>query len=384
MKKKVVIIGGGPAGLSCASFLDAEKFDISIFDQKKSVGRKFLVAGEGGFNLTHSEELDVFVSRYSHSTIKKAVEQFSNSDFRLFLSQIGIETYIGSSGKIFPKEGIKPVEVLKAWKQFLKPEVQFFTNHTMLEIHEKFIDFQTDKGLISVKYDYLVFALGGSSWKKTGSDGNWLSLIKSKNIEVSPFKASNSSILLEKNFYENLEGDLLKNIRLFSASYYCNGDIRITQFGWEGKPVYALNASFRKGEEVCIDFKPQLSEEDLTKKMQLFPKRNDFFSAIKLPKAIVQILKSTLSKEDFLDDFSLIHALKKCRIPFLDFRPIDEVISTVGGVSMEEITLDFQSKTHRSWFFIGEMLDWDAPTGGYLLQACVSSGNVCAKKINQE
>ncbi|WP_430405845.1 NAD(P)/FAD-dependent oxidoreductase [Fluviicola sp.] len=251
--KRIIIIGGGPAGLMAATQLLKSDCEILLLDQKTSVGRKFLVAGDGGFNLTHSETPSEFRDKYDSEWIKKAIRQFSNKDWIKFLKQIGIETKVGSSGKIFPADEIKPIQVLNAWKEFLAPKVQFILNTRFVNFDENQVEVDISTSLNTpgktekLDFDYLVLALGARSWPVTGSDGFWVPVFEQKGIAMNEFQASNSGLVLYENWLGDLEGKILKNIQTTCGNQTCSGDLTITSYGIEGKPAYAINGAKKNG-----------------------------------------------------------------------------------------------------------------------------------------
>lgn len=382
--KKVVIVGAGPAGLMAAHSLSQHKnIQVELYDAHKAVARKFLVAGHGGFNLTNTRGLSEFVDTYNHPIIKKAVTCFTNEDTVKWLSEIGIETYIGSSGKIFPKKGIKPIEVLNSWLAFLKQnDVVLFTGHNLIGFDKDTVLLKNEAQEVKVNFDVLIFAMGGSSWKKTGSTGEWTTLFKQKNIEIIPFEASNAGIVIE-NWSKCLSGGVLKNVEVSIGNKRQFGEIELTEYGLEGAPIYALSDQIRKGEkELCLNLKPTISYSQLVSRFKSFKgSKTDFLREIKVSKFGISLIKDFVPKDDFLNDDLFLGAICRLILPIDSLRPIDEAISTVGGVSMNEIDIDFRLKNDPNHYCIGEMLDWDAPTGGYLLQACFASGFVAAQYI---
>ena len=236
MNKKIAIIGGGTASLFFASFIDTTIYDVTIYERKSSLGRKFLVAGDGGFNLTHAEDISKFKLRYTPPLfLDKALSHFNNEDLRAWLSSIGIPTFVGSSGRIFPVKGIKPIEVLKTI------EMHLVNRNVNFKFNNSFTGWSTDNKLVLdtdelIAYDYAVFALGGASWKVTGSDGAWINIFQDKKIGTRSFRASNCAykIVWDKAYIQAHEGQPLKNIALTIKDKTQKGEVVITKFGIEG------------------------------------------------------------------------------------------------------------------------------------------------------
>lgn len=393
MKKSVSIIGGGPAAMLCAAFLDPMKFDVSIYEKNKATGRKFLVAGDGGFNLTHSEPISQFIERYTPSSfLKEALNTFTNSDTRDWLKDLGIPTFIGSSKRVYPEKGIKPIEVLKTILKDLEIKgVSINYNHSWMGWNDNSsLIFNSDK---EVKSNIVIFALGGGSWKVTGSDGSWLDTFKHKGIQTIPFQPSNCAyqIIWENEFINLHEGKPLKNISVSCNNITQKGELVITQFGLEGNAIYALSPQIRealskeKKAILTIDLKPTLSVIEIENKLthsQSNKITNCLKNDLKLSPSQIGLLKSVTTKESFLDLSSLSKIIKEVPLTIVGTAPLDEAISTKGGIALDAVSDRFELKQLPSTFCIGEMLDWDAPTGGYLLQACFSMGAQLAKTLN--
>lgn len=392
-KKSVVIFGGGPASLILASFLDPNKFNVTIYEQNKTCGRKFLVAGKGGFNLTHSEPMDQFINRYIPSTfLENALNHFTNKDLRNWLFDLGIETFVGSSNRVFPVKGIKPIQVLAA---------------ILKDVESKGVDIEYDMkwngwsstGLplvndnIEVKADYYVFAFGGASWQVTGSTGAWATHFASKGIGINDFEPSNCAfkVAWTEQFLKFAEGKPLKNIAVTCGEKSQKGELVITRFGLEGNAIYALSDAIRSHlkvdgkAEVFMDFKPIFSNATIESKLHNSKSVNstEFLRKdLKLSKVQIQMIKFLTSKEDFVDREKLAFFVKNLPISIVGMAPIDEAISTIGGVKNDELTEVFELKNMKGAFCVGEMIDWDAPTGGYLLQGCFSMGVYLADYLN--
>lgn len=396
MKRTVAIIGGGPSALMLACALDEKKFDVTLYEKNFAPGRKFLVAGDGGFNLTHAEEIDAFVSRYTPSSfLEKSLRAFTNRGLRDWLKKLGIETFVGSSKRVFPVKGIKPIDVLNVFlKELKRKNIPIKTQHEWMGWNQKQeLLFAHNGAMVSVKPNIVAFALGGASWSKTGSNGSWTKSFSEKNINIVPFQASNCAhgVNWQKALLSQWEGKSLKNISLTCAGAEKKGELVITKFGIEGGAVYALSPQIRKQLAetnmaiVYLDLKPSFSLTDL--KNKLASKKDGSLSQflkdeINLNGLQLALLKSLLSKEEFMDAATLAEKIKHLPLVITSAAPIDEAISTVGGIALEEIDETFQLKKLRDNYVIGEMLDWDAPTGGYLLQACFSMGYFVAQKLN--
>jgi uncharacterized flavoprotein (TIGR03862 family) len=394
MKKQIAIIGGGAAAFLLAAFLDPQKFTITIFEKNKTTGRKFLVAGKGGFNLTHSEPIDALIKRYTpNNFLEQALLNFTNTDFRNWLSEIRIPTYIGSSNRIYPKPGIKPIEVLNAIIHALKEKgISIKYEHTFSDWDDNGNPIINNK---TIQTDYTVFCLGGGSWKVTGSDGNWLDTFSKRNIKTKAFQASNCGYEIEwkSEFIQKHEGTPLKNITISCDNVIQKGEAIITKFGLEGNSIYGLSPQIRKQLDanskasIFIDFKPSLTLENVYSKIKLSSYRNTtdiLKKELKLSTSQIDLLKLYLSKESFINTESLAKNIKKFHLQILHSASIDEAISTVGGIDLKAVSENFELARMPNQFCIGEMLDWDAPTGGYLLQACASTGVFLATYLNQK
>jgi uncharacterized flavoprotein (TIGR03862 family) len=376
-ENQIIIIGAGPAGLMAAQILAEKGFKVHVYEQNKAAARKFLVAGNGGFNLTHSEEINSFIQKYESLDIQNIVRNFDNEKVVQWLAELGITTYVGSSGKIFPTKNFKPIQVLKAWLdrlEFLGVTIHY--EHIFIDFEDNFVYFKKSNKNLKVKYSKLILAMGGGSWKKTGSDAKWIKILEEKNIEITPLQSANSGYNTPEKYHQ-LQGQYLKNIKVSFEEISKIGEVVFTKYGVEGSPIYYLNRFTRKHEfplTINVDLKPNLSESEIltelkgTAKISSILKRN-----LKLSTTAINLLK-TLDKESYLDIQNLAKTIKKFPIEVLSFRPIDEVISTSGGVSFSELNSNLELKKFPNVYCVGEMIDWEAPTGGYLLQACFSTG----------
>jgi uncharacterized flavoprotein (TIGR03862 family) len=396
--KTIAIIGGGSAAIMLAATLDSKHYIVTIYERNQALGRKFLVAGDGGFNLTHSEELSSFIKKYTPSDfIAPFLRYFTNQDLRDWLKNIGIDTFIGSSKRVFPTKGIKPIEVLNALLEVLKER-----NVSILYKH-KWIGWNAENKLVFeskgenevISPDIVVFALGGASWSITGSDGTWLEYFEKKGIQIRPFHPSNCAFQInwKPEFLEKSEGKYLKNITITCNDKIKVGEAVVTKFGLEGGAIYALSPQIRNQLElegkakIQIDLKPSFSKEEILN--VLASKASKSISVVlkdqlNLSETQLDMLQTYLSKEEYTSSTMLANAIKQFDIEITGSAPIDEAISTVGGISLDEVDSNLQLKKLPNHFVIGEMLDWDAPTGGYLLQSCFSMGKFLGDKLNEK
>lgn len=397
MKKSVTIIGGGPAAMMLAAKLNSDKYSVRIYEKNKALGRKFLVAGKGGFNLTHSDELEVFIGRYHPNYfLKSAITDFSNKDLQNWFGDLGVDTYVGTSKRIFPVKGIKPVQVLDAIEGYLdQNKVEVNTGYKWIGFSsDGSLIFEEKSGIHNITSDFVVFALGGASWKVTGSDGSWLSYFIEKGVTVNPFEASNCAYKVDWSvtILEELEGKALKNCKFKCGNSFHLGEAVLTSQGIEGSGVYPLGPEVRwqlankKQAILHVDFKPQNTQDELEEK--IINRKNGSLSKflqkeLKLSRAMLTLIKEFSSKEIYTDPKALVMLIKNFPIHITALAPIDEAISTAGGIALKEVDENYQLKKLPNHFVIGEMLDWDAPTGGYLLQACFSMGNHLAHYLNR-
>ncbi|MCT4698058.1 NAD(P)/FAD-dependent oxidoreductase [Tenacibaculum haliotis] len=394
MKKSIAIIGGGSSALFTAVFLDSNKFDITIYEKKKSIGRKFLVAGDGGFNLSHGEHIDKMITRYTlTSFLKNALLNFTNEDLRNWLLSIDIPTFVGSSNRIYPEKGIKPITVLTNIKQFLiDKNIQFVYNYEWKGWSDKSELIFNDNKI--VRADYTIFSLGGASWKITGSEGNWVDNFKEKDINTLPFLPANCAynINWKGDFISKNEGQPLKNIALSCLDKKQKGELVITKFGLEGNAIYALSPQIQsqltanKKPVIYLDLKPTLELATIQKKIKDSHLRiTDILKKIlRLSSPQIALLKTILTKEEYINKNNIAKKIKALPLVIEAAATLNEAISTTGGISLNEVNENFELKKLKNNYCIGEMLDWNAPTGGYLLQACFSMGTYVAKHLNEK
>jgi uncharacterized flavoprotein (TIGR03862 family) len=391
--KDLAIIGGGPAALMLASQVDVTKYKVTIFEKKKTMGRKFLVAGEGGLNLTFDTNIDELINQYSPKEFLDAIlREFTNEDLRNWLSFLEVPTFTGSSNRVFPERGIKPSEVLK------KIVNHILSKNIKFEFNKKWIGWNENAALLfedgtTIKADITVFALGGASWKVTGSDGKWQSLFEEKGIDVQPFRAANCAFKVDwnKNFIETHQGKPLKNIAINFYNNFAKGELVISKFGLEGNAIYALSEKIqneiqnKNSTTIYLDLKPTMTLNQLKvkyKNSRLSKVTDVLKKDLNLDRTAIGILKHFTDKETFSNPDLLIKTIKSVPVIVKSAEEIDKAISTLGGISLNEVDANFQLKKMSNSYAIGEMLDWYAPTGGYLLQGSFSMGFALAKHLN--
>lgn len=397
--KKVVIIGAGPSGLFCALKLLKAGLAVDLYDQSSGVGKKFLIAGNGGLNLTHSEKIEQFASRYyeNESLIRPWLDAFSPQDLRDWCLELGIETFVGSSGRVFPKE-LKAGKFILKWLSVLKSYSNFnlFLKHKLISSEfEKdiILNFALEDSEKKVVAHQVVYALGGASWKKTGSDGEWINFFPKDQIETTPFLPMNCGFEREWSdfFKENIERDHLKHVEITFNSRKEKGDLMLTPYGIEGGVVYALSRFIRDEilnggkAEVFIDLLPNLTMNQVTEKLAARTQKQSLGTflkkSFKLRRPAIILLNELLDKDSLNDPTQLGKFLKNLPLVIYRTRPIDEAISTSGGVLFYQLDQNLMLKKKEGVYFIGEMLDFEAPTGGCLLQAAFSSAYIASKEI---
>ncbi len=397
-RKKIAIIGSGPSALIAADVL-GESCEVHIFEKGEAPARKFLVAGKGGFNLTNSLTGDALLNKFTPSSFFKPIlDEFDSVDTGTWLHDLGIPTYEGTSGRIFPEKNIKPITVLQKIRDKLTgKQVQFHFNHEFVSFNENQQPvFIHKEEKITVEADHYLFALGGASWPVTGSTGNWVDAFEAIGITVLPFQSSNCGVNADwpAEFKEKLQGMPLKNIALRVNDFEIKGEALITEYGLEGNAIYPAIPEIRKSfaetgkAEIHFDLKPDNSPEQLTQKIKDFEKltykshgTNAYKEAFNLDKARLILLKTFTTKEEFLEPDMFVQKIKSLAVPVNGLRKIEEAISTIGGIALDEVADDLTLKKFPKISVAGEMLDWDAPTGGFLLQGCFSTGYFAAMNI---
>ncbi len=396
----VAVIGAGPAGLMAAEMLAQGGARVIVYDAMPSAGRKFLMAGRGGLNLTHSEPLADFLARYREAMphLRAAVEAFPPDALRDWSAALGQVTFVGSSGRVFPKT-FKSSPLLRAWLRRLDAAgVQFAFRHrwTGWDAQGR-LKFQTTDGTFSIDAKATVLALGGASWPRLGSDGGWVELLAVKGIAVSKLRPANSGFTVAWSdvFRERFEGQPLKGVALTIGSHKVRGEAMITRSGLEGGAIYALSAELREAvlglghATLMIALRPDLDTTALTTRLSGTRGKQSLANFLRKaaqlsPVGIGLMQEAAIASGRPLASFSpadLAHLINAIPVQLTGVAPIDRAISTAGGISFDALDDRFMLRKLPGVFAAGEMLDWEAPTGGYLLQASFATGAAAGRGV---
>jgi hypothetical protein len=387
------VIGGGPAGLMAAETLAAGGVAVTVYDRMPNVGRKFLMAGRGGLNLTHSEPLERFLARYgaARPRLAPAIEALPPSALRAWCEELGQPTFVGSSGRIFPK-AMKASPLLRAWLARLASlGVAFALRHRWTGWSEDgALRFEAPhSAIVESRPAATILALGGASWPRLGSDGGWAGILRARGVEVVALRPANCGFAVgwSPHFRERFAGTPLKGIALTFAGRTVRGEAMITRGGIEGGAVYALSGAIRdalaRGEAVLatIDLRPDLASADLARRLSAPRGRqtasNFLRKAAGLAPVAIGLLHEAARPLPTAPD-ALAALIKRLPLRPLPPSPIARAISTAGGIALDELDARLMLKRLPGVFAAGEMLDWEAPTGGYLLQACFATGRAAA------
>jgi uncharacterized flavoprotein (TIGR03862 family) len=392
--KVVAIVGGGPAGLMAAEVLAAAGAKVTVYDRMPSVGRRFLMAGRGGLNLTHSEPIEAFLTRYGETAPRLAplIEAFPPSALVAWAEGLGQPTFVGSSGRVFPK-ALKASPLLRAWLARLRDlGVEFRTRHDWQGWNAAgALTFKTPDGETGASPDATILALGGASWPKLGSTGAWAAILAEAGVAVSPLKPANAGfdVAWSEIVRDRFGGHPLKGVALTFGRVRVRGEAMVTRHGLEGGAVYALSAALRDAiaaqgsAKLWIDLRPDARAEELAAKLALQPAHQSLANRLRkglhMTPLETNILREAHGKDLPSDPAALAQAIKGAPLTLTGTRPIERAISTAGGVAFNAVDEHLMLTTRPGVFVAGEMLDWEAPTGGYLLQASFASGVAAAR-----
>ncbi|WCR45394.1 TIGR03862 family flavoprotein [Stutzerimonas stutzeri] len=393
---RVAIIGGGPAGLMAAEVLGQAGVNVDLYDAMPSVGRKFLLAGVGGMNITHAEDYAAFVSRYAEraGNLRPLLDAFSPDSLREWIHGLGIDTFVGSSGRVFPTD-MKAAPLLRAWLKRLREKgVRIHTRQRWLGWDaEGALRLAGPEGESLIEADATLLALGGGSWARLGSDGTWVPLLEARGIAIAPLQPANCGFEVagwSAHLQEKFAGAPLKTVSLaLPGEAPRKGEFVLTATGIEGSLVYALSARIRNrisrdgAAEVLLDLLPDRTLAQVASALAR-PRGSQSMAKhlhrqLKLDGVKAALLRELSDAATFQDPQALAAAIKALPIRLVRPRPLDEAISSAGGVPFEELDEGLMLRRLPGVFCAGEMLDWEAPTGGYLLTACFASGRAAAE-----
>lgn len=392
--KTAAIVGAGPAGLIAAEMLAKAGVRVDVYDAMPSVARKFLLAGRGGLNLTHSEQLDSFLSRYSEARdwLEPIIRTFDPQMLRQWCEDLGQETFVGSSRRVFPKS-MKSSPLLRAWlKRLGDLGVKPHTRHRWTGWNDAgALTFETPNGAVAASADVTLLALGGASWPKLGSTGAWAPILEAKGVKISPLRPANCGfdVSWSEIFANRFAGEPLKNVTLTFEGKAVRGDAMVTTQGLEGGAIYALSAGPREAiardghATIHIDLRPDTALDALTARLER-PRgkqsmSNHLRKAAGLTPLAIGLLREAAGKDLPQDPATLATLIKAVPVKLTATRPIERAISSAGGVSAGAVNAALMLRNMDGVFVAGEMLDWEAPTGGYLLQACFATGVAAAR-----
>ena len=405
-RKTVAVIGGGPAGLMAAEILSATpQIRVEVFDAMPSFGRKFLMAGKGGLNITHSEPAASFRARYGtrEKSVAAWLDDFGPEALRAWIQGLGIETFVGTSGRVFPAE-MKAAPLLRAWLHRLRAAgVHFHVRHRLSGLEHRIdgpcnLYFSTPDGKRNVEADAVVLALGGGSWAKLGSDGRWVTLLEQAGVPVAPLLPANCGFDAEWSalLHERFSGQPVKPVEAFftdaeGREHRRKGEFVVTANGVEGGLIYALSAPLRDtiaatgGVTLYLDLLPSHEPsrviDEVTHPRGSRSLSSHLHSRLGLTGVKAALLHECLTREVIADPLKLAEGIKALPLRLVAPRPLDEAISSAGGVLLETLDASLMIRTLPGVFCAGEMLDWEAPTGGYLLTACVASGHTAGSGV---
>ncbi|WP_429129568.1 TIGR03862 family flavoprotein [Ensifer sp. 4252] len=395
-RNEIAIIGGGPSGLMAAEILSLQNHSVTVYDSMPTVARKFLLAGKSGLNITHSEDFQRFAGRFGAASerLRAALDAFTPADVRAWAEDLGTETFVGSSGRVFPK-AMKASPLLRAWIKRLEAQgVRILTRHRWMGFAGQALTFNTPDGRQTVHSDATLLALGGASYPRLGSDAGWLAAFRDAGVDVADFRPANCGFDVDWDdaFRERFAGEALKSVTATSEAGTIPGEFVISRHGIEGSLVYAHAAHLRNRLEtqeaavLSIDLAPGRTSERLAKDLARQPAKTSFSNRLRkgagLEGVKAALLREITPEAPRADPKTLAERIKSVPITVLRPRPIAEAISSAGGVRWSAMDDAYMLKALPGTFVAGEMIDWEAPTGGYLLTACFATGRAAAHGID--
>jgi uncharacterized flavoprotein (TIGR03862 family) len=394
--KQIAIIGGGPAGLMAAEVLSVSGHAVTVYDGMPTFGRKFLLAGKSGLNITHSEDYGRFAARFGTASdrLRTALDAFTPVDVQAWASGLGTETFIGTSGRVFPTV-MKASPLLRAWLGRLEAQgVKLVTRHRWTGFSDSGLTFETANGPQTILSDATLLALGGASWPRLGADGSWVPLLRDKGVEIADLQPANCGFDVDWSdvFRDRFAGAPLKSVATMSDAGTFPGEFVVSRHGIEGSLVYAHSAALRdhltrQGHAtLLVDLTPGRSlerlEKDLAGQDGKISLSNRLRKGAGLEGVKAALVRELGSQTIFQAPAQLAGLIKALPIPVVRPRPIAEAISSAGGIRLDSLDERYMLKALPGFFAAGEMLDWEAPTGGYLLTACFATGRSAAKGIH--
>ena len=393
--KQIAIIGGGPAGLMAAEVLSSAGHTVTVYEAMPTVGRKFLLAGKSGLNITHAEDFSAFRARFGAAShiLRPALDAFTPVDVRDWAAGLGTETFVGSSNRVFPTT-MKASPLLRAWLKRLEAQgVKILTRHRWIGFDDGKLMIEALDRRFAVQADAILLALGGASWPKLGSDAAWTGWLADKGVEITPLRPANCGFDVRWSdvMREGFAGAPLKSVTATSAAGTFSGEFVVSRHGVEGSLVYAHSAAVRDGlerdghAELVVDLMPGRHLERIAKDLARQDRKASFSTRLRKGAGIegvkLALLREFVAPADLADPERLARHIKALPIPVVGPRPIEEAISSAGGVTFDSIDNDYMLDMLPGTFVAGEMLDWEAPTGGYLLTACFATGRAAARGI---
>ncbi len=393
--KRIAIIGGGPSGLMAAEQLSRAGHEVTVYEAMPTVARKFLLAGKSGLNITHAEPYERFVTRFGTAAqwLRPMLDGFTPEHVRDWADGLGTETFTGTSGRVFPTV-MKASPLLRAWLKRLEAQgVTILTLHRWIGFDGNACRIDTPHGQETVEADAVLLALGGASWPRLGSDAVWVPWLQAQGVEVAPFRPANCGFdcAFSESFAERFAGEPVKSVTATSAAGTTQGEFVISRNGIEGSLIYAHAGTLRDtlqrdgAASLLLDLTPGRTVDKLTRDLERQDAKASFSNRLRKGTGLHGV-KAALVRElapdaNRLDARLLAETIKALPLPVVSPRPIAEAISSAGGITFDSVDENLMLKALPGTFVAGEMLDWEAPTGGYLLTACLASGRSAARGI---